>query len=157
MKYHYMKRTLFVGLLSLLFFSCERDAMVESEDVVKITKKELLTNNKWIVQDVKTGGASVLPLITRLQCITDNVLTFEKDGSFVIDEGANVCSPAFAGSGTWSLVENDTKIKWSFTAPQTREVLVPIIELTGTTLRISYHFEDEVPVPGTYEMVLKKY
>ncbi|MBX3240123.1 MAG: lipocalin family protein [Chitinophagaceae bacterium] len=150
-----MKRTLkslvVISLLSL-FASCE-DGMVE-EFQETLSKKDLITHT-WKVADVKTAGVSILPVVTRLQCITDNILTFNPDGSFIIDEGANVCSPAFAGSGTWSLVENDTVIKWNFTAPENREVFVPIVELSGTTLRISYHFED-VPLPGTYEMVLDR-
>ncbi len=145
-----------VSLLSVLVSSCERDAMWEGDNKTpQVTKKELLTNT-WQVKDVKAGGVSVLPVITRLQCITDNILTFQPDGSFVIDEGADVCSPKFAGSGTWSLVKNDTEIKWNFTAPEEREVFVPIVELTTTTLRISYLFEDGVPYPGQYEMVLER-
>ncbi len=151
---HSLKSLAVIGLLSVLAVSCERDGMVEEEYTEGITKKELLTHT-WKVSDVKKGGASILPVVTKLNCITDNILTFKADGSFVIDEGADVCSPAFAGSGTWSLAENDTQIKWNFTSPENREVFVPIEQVTGTILRISYYFDD-VPLPGLYEMVLQK-
>ncbi len=146
-----------VSILSVLVSSCERDAMWEGDNNKQppVSKKEAITGT-WRVADVKTGGMSVLPVITRLQCITDNILNFDADGSFVIDEGTDVCSPKFAGSGTWSLVKNDTEIKWNFTAPENREVFVPIVELSATTLRISYTFGDEVPYPGVYEMVLDR-
>lgn len=146
-----------ISLISVLVSSCEADPMWEGDNnMQQPTRLELLTNNTWQVKDVRAGGVSVLPVITRLQCITDNVLTFNTDGSFVIDEGADVCSPRFAGSGTWSLVKNDTEIKWNFTSPQEREVFVPILELTPFRLRITYTFGEEVPYPGQYEMILER-
>ncbi len=149
---HLTLKSLIVICLSILFVSCQ-DNMVEEE--FRISKQDLLTNT-WRVTDIRSGGTSILPVVDRLQCITDNILIFSPDGSFLITEGANVCNPAFAGSGTWALVDNETKIKWNFTAPQTREVFVPIVELSNTTLKISYIFGNEVPLPGAYEMVLQK-
>lgn len=150
-----MKRSLkslaVILLMSVVVFSCKKDKDDPEEEP---TRKELITN-KWKITDVRTGGTSILLLVPTLSCITDNIVTFKSNETFTMEEGANVCSPAFEGSGTWSLVENDTKVKLLFSEPEDSEVLAPITELTTTTLKISYYFED-VPIPGNYEIVLQK-
>ncbi len=138
-----------IGLLSVLIFSCKKDKDKDPEK----TRKELITN-KWRVTDIKLGGTSILPIAPELNCITDNILTFKSDGSFTMEEGTNVCSPALEGNGTWSLVENDTRIKLDFVDTE-EEALIPILELTATILRVTYNIPD-APIPGDYELVLQR-
>lgn len=146
-----LKNLAVLMLVSFATFSCKKD---KEDPKTEPTKKELLAN-KWRITDVKFGGTSVLALATELRCITDNIMTFKSDSTFTLEEGTNVCSPAFEGSGRWILVENDTKIKLNFSAPEDDEVLIPIEELTSSTLRVKYNLPD-APIPGDYELVLQK-
>lgn len=144
-----LKSLVAIVLVSMLAFSCKKDKDRDKEK----TRQELLTN-KWRVTDVKLGGTSILPFAEELQCVTDNILTLTSEGNFTMEEGANVCSIEFEGNGTWSLVENDTKIKLNF-ADTEEEALIPILELTASVLRVTYNIPD-APIPGEYELVLQR-
>ncbi len=136
--------------LSVLFVSCKKQKEKEPEK----TRRELITNT-WRVTDVKLGGTSVLALAEQLRCVTDNILTLHPDGNFSLDEGDHICSPPLEGSGKWDLENNDTTIKVDFTEGENEQVLIPILELTATVLRITYHIQ-EAPIPGNYELVLQR-
>lgn len=140
---------LFTVAAGLTFSSCQKD---DEEPTPEPTKKDLLTN-KWKVSDVQTSTGTSLLSFPQIQCLTDNIFTLLANNTFTIEEGANVCDTPFEGSGTWSLTENETKLKLEF---QTGDpVTADINDVNTTTLKMSYFFAD-APIPGTYIVILQK-
>lgn len=148
------KYTLLLAFIfSLTFTSCKKDNEKENEP----TKKELLSN-KWKVSDVKNAdGTSVIALpFPQIICLKDNIFTLKSDDSYSIDEGATVCDPSTAGTGTWSLTDNETKIKFT---PTTGEPLIfDFIEVTAANLKIAYTITNSgIPTAdGKYTIILVK-
>mgnify|MGYP002393939532 CR=1 FL=1 len=119
------------------------------------TKKELLAN-KWTVSDVLApNGSSVINLdLDQIKCLKDNIFTIASNDTYTIDEGTVVCDPSSAGSGTWKLTENDSKL--TFTPNGGGDPLVfTLIDVNSTTLKVSYEITDII-LPGTYTIILKK-
>lgn len=140
-------------IFALAFTSCKKDKAKENEP----TKKELLSN-KWKVSDVKNAdGASIIDYpIPQIVCLKDNLFTLKADDSYSIDEGATVCDPSTAGIGTWSLTDNDTKIRFT---PTTGDPLIfDFIEVTAANLKIAYTITNSgIPTAdGKYTIILVK-
>ena len=157
-----MKNSILFGKYILLFaffstsilISCQKD---KDEEPATPTKKELLSN-KWKVVDVKNaGGTSVIDApFPQIVCLKDNIFTLKADDTYTIDEGAVVCEPSTAQSGTWSLTSNDTKIQFT---PATGDPLTfDLIDVNATTLKIAYAITGTgLPaVDGTYTIILVK-
>ncbi|HRO48478.1 DUF5004 domain-containing protein [Agriterribacter sp.] len=140
---------LFISVFALT--SCKKDKTDKEEEP---TKKELLSN-KWKVSDVTNeGGTSVIGLpVPQIICLKDNIFTLKANDTYTIDEGAVVCDPSTAQSGTWKLTDNDTKIE--FTQAAGDPLVVTLVEVNTTTLKISYELTD-IPLPGTYTVTLQK-
>lgn len=146
------KYALFLLLFSaLVFASCKKD---KDEEPAPPTKKELLSN-KWKVADVQdAGGTSYINFpVDQIKCLTDNIFTLREDNTYNIDEGSKVCDPSTAQSGTWKLTDNDTKIE--FTQAAGDPLVVNLVDVNTTTLKISYELTD-IPLPGTYTVILQK-
>lgn len=136
---------------ALIVGSCQKDDVEEPEP--EPTKKELLSN-KWKIIDVQTAdGTSIINLVPQTQCLKDNFVTLVTDNTFTLDEGADVCDTPLEGTGTWSLIDNETKIRFVITGGDT--MTVTIKELTTSNLKLSYYFAD-APIPGDYTLVLQK-
>ncbi|MBN8858915.1 MAG: lipocalin family protein [Sphingobacteriales bacterium] len=149
---HWGKLTiiLFLGIATCLT-SCQKEPKEDPEP----TKKELLVN-KWTVLDVLApNNISVIGLdIAQIKCLKDNIFTIAANGTYTIDEGTVVCDPSSAGSGSWTLTENDSKL--TFTPNGGGDPLVfTLIDVNSTTLKVSYEMTD-IPLPGTYTVVLQK-
>lgn len=143
--------SVFVIVLSLFAVSCKKD---KNEDTPEPTKKELLSNS-WKITDIRTAeGISVIDLnYDQIKCFKDNIFTMKADDSFTIDEGTVVCDDSYASTGTWALIENETKIQYT---PTSGDVLtITIISVDKTTLKVSYPLTD-IPLPGTYTITLQK-
>ncbi|MFT3746770.1 MAG: lipocalin family protein [Agriterribacter sp.] len=143
--------SVFVIALSLFAISCKKD---KNEDTPEPTKKELLSNS-WKITNIQTAeGVSVIDAnFDQIKCFKDNIFTMKTDDSFVIDEGAVVCDDSYASTGTWALIENETKIQYT---PASGDVLtITIISVDKTTLKVSYPFTVG-PLPGTYTITLQK-
>ena len=139
------------GGMTLYLAACQKEQKEDPEP----TKKELLVN-KWTVSDVlEPGGTSVITLpIPQIACLKDNLFTIAANDTYTIEEGTVVCDPSSAGNGTWALIENDTKLK--FTPGSGDDPLVfTLIDVNSTTLKVSYEMTD-IPLPGTYTIVLQK-
>lgn len=140
-----------VLVFSLFASSCKKD---KKEETPQPTKKELLSNSWKIVNIQSADGQSVIGLpVPQIQCFKDNIFTMNSDDSYVIDEADVVCSNSYASTGTWSLVENDAKIK--FTPTSGNELIITLISVDKTTLKASYELTDG-PLPGTYTVTLQK-
>lgn len=149
----FVKLTSIIILAICLFLgSCKKGGT----EAPQLTKKELLAN-KWGVSDLlaPNGGGSVIGLpIDEIKCLKDNFFTLSANDTYTIDEGTVVCNPSSAGSGTWSLIENDTMIKFvpnGGGAP----LLFTLVDVNSTTLKVSYEIKD-IPLPGIYTIVLTK-
>lgn len=139
---------LFIITSAIVISSCKKE-----KDEPQATRKELLTN-KWKVTDLQTStGSSIIDLVPQTQCLKDNTITLVADNTFVLAEGADVCDTPLEGTGTWSLIEGETKLKFEFLDDDTLEAAIN--DINTTTLKISYYFED-APIPDTYIIVLQK-
>lgn len=130
------------------FVSCKKD---KSEDEKEPTKKELLSN-KWKVSDIQdaAGNSYINVPIDQIGCLKDNVFTFQANNTYIIDK---ICDPITASSGTWALIENESKIE--FTQAGSDPLVVTLVDVNTTTLKISYELTD-IPLPGTYTIILQK-
>lgn len=157
-----MKNSLSFGkyALFLLFFSAFAFASckkAKGDEEKEPTKKELLSN-KWKVSDVKNkDGISIIALpIPQIVCLKDNIFTLKTDDNYSIDEGLEVCEPSTAGSGTWKLTDNETKIQFT---PTTGDPLIfDFLEVNTTNLKIAYTISDSgIPeANGKYTIILTK-
>lgn len=142
---------LFVVSSALIVGSCQKDKVEDPEP--EPTKKELLSHT-WKITDVQTSdGTSIINLVPQTQCMKDNIVTIKTDNTFSFEDVPDECDPPFDGAGTWSLVENDAKVKFEVTDDD--PLTVTIKDINTTTLKLSYYFED-APIPGEYIVVLQK-
>lgn len=139
-------------VFALTISACKKD---KKEDTPAPTKKELLSNSWKIVKIESPDGVDITNLnYDQIKCFKDNVFTMKSDSSYVIDEGAVVCANSYASTGTWSLIDNDSKIK--FTPQSGGDALtITLIDVNATTLKVSYPFTDII-LPGTYIVTLEK-
>ena len=140
---------LFLGI-ALYLTACQKEQKENPEP----TKKELLVN-KWKVSDVLApDGSSVITLpFPQIICLKDNIFTIAANDTYTIDEGAVVCDPSSAGSGSWALIETDTKLKFT-PAGGGDPLIFTLIDVNSTTLKVSYQLT--APVPGVYTVILQK-
>jgi hypothetical protein len=124
-----------IVLVLLIFNNCKK-----GDDILSKTK--LLTQKKWFVIASKyslNGGAWVDDYNTMPNCVNDDFVSFNADGSYIKDEGATKCLaslPQIIGTGTWSFTTNDTKISTS----EYTNGAADILQLDANTLKISGQF-----------------
>lgn len=143
---------IFFGGVALFLAACQK----ENKEDPQPTRKELLVN-KWTVSDVlEPGGSSVINFpVPQITCLKDNIFTIAANDTYTIDEGPVVCDPSSAGTGTWTLTANDTKLTFTPDGASDDPLVFTLIDVTGTTLKVSYEMTD-IPLPGTYTIVLQK-
>jgi hypothetical protein len=130
------------GILALtllvLGMACSKD---DKNVPLPVTRAQLLARS-WKQTDLLAalpGGTPTSVFNTVLTaCQRDNIWTFKSDGTYIVSEGASKCNagdPDTATSGTWQLIENDTKIIIDDIKelPQT----LTISELTSSSLKIT--------------------
>lgn len=141
----------FIVTLALFASACKKD---KKEDTPEPTKKELLSN-KWGISDIQFSGISIINQdVSQIKCFKDNIFIINADGSYKIEEGATVCADSYASTGTWQLIENDTKLKFTPQSGSGDPLTITLIDVNETTLKTSY--ELNIVVPGTYTVILKK-
>lgn len=124
-----------VSALMIIVLSCSKD----SEQAP--TRAQLLTRN-WKQTDL-LASQSGLPAVSVFDmffeaCDKDNIWQFKSDGTFIVVEGATKCNstdPDTVTTGTWQLIENDTKIILD-DASEPAQTL-NIVELTSSSLRLT--------------------
>src|SRR5262245_55175528 len=143
------RRTLFFclalsAIATLSFFSCNKDE--HEEDNTPKTKTELLTAANWkytacVVSpayDYYGTGSAVTDIFAILKtCEKDDFETYKISGVWEYNEGPTKCdqsSPQLF-SDPWSFIANETKLLIG-------GVEHTIVELTATTLKLRYNFED---------------
>jgi len=124
--------------LLMLGMSCSKN---DKNTPLPVTRAQLLARS-WKQTDLLAaipGGTPTSVFNSVLAaCQRDNIWTFKSDGTYVVTEGASKCNagdPDTATSGTWQLIENDTKIIIDDIkeVPQT----LTITELTSSSLKIT--------------------
>jgi len=127
---------------SALFFSCNK----EKEGTTTKTNTEFLTTGTWkytacIISpayDYYGDGNSVTDIFAILKpCEKDDYEVYKTDGIWEYNEGPTKCDASFPQvfSDPWRFTANETKL-FKGTVEHT------IIELTATTLKLQYSFED---------------
>jgi hypothetical protein len=92
---------------SVLFFAMLALASCKKDD--KDTVKDLLTSEAWIQSDYRSddnGDGELTADESDIEdCEKDDATTFEDNGDYSYNDGADVCDPGFPneGSGTWTL------------------------------------------------------
>jgi hypothetical protein len=128
---------LILAALSLTAFSigCKKD---DTPEPAAPTKKDLISK-QWIQTDLIATIGTLSESVYDSEfadCEQDNIYFFKPDGTFTITENTSKCNPGdpdLVTSGTWKLVENDTKIEID---PATEDAeILDILELTATTFK----------------------
>ena len=140
MKYH----KLIAFSILILFFpvfvvSCDDDDEEQADPkAAKITLLTAGSSKTWVLNSFKDEGVEVIE-----ECERDNEWIFTFDGAFTVDYNTK-CSPDQVGtvSGSWKLNDDATAIIITDTDTETEFTL---IELTETTLRVSFKIEDTIP------------
>jgi hypothetical protein len=125
-------------------FSCKKDK-AENSNTTK-TKTELLTTGTWkytasIINpayDYYGDGTLATNIFDIMKaCEKDDFETYKTNGMWEYNEGPTKCDPSYSQifSEPWSFAANETKL-FVGTVEHT------ILELTATTLKLRYTFED---------------
>ena len=143
-----MKRTFIIYLIALIavieiFFSCKK----ENDESTGKTKTELLTSGSWkytacIISpayDYYGNGNPVTDIYAIMEpCEKDDFETFKTNGIWEYNNGPTKCDPSnpqIIYSEPWSFTSNEAKV-------MVGTVECTILELTETTLKLRYSFED---------------
>ena len=133
-----------IGLLlvtgSATLLSCKKDTPTK-------TRTELLTTGSWKrtaltsnpAYDWYNNGTSGTDILAYMwPCEKDDFETYKPNGVLEINEGSTKCDPSAdqTWSVTWALKNNDSEIRFE------DSYNVTIDELTETTLRFHYTFEE---------------
>jgi|SRR6188768_549051 hypothetical protein len=127
-----MKKLIIVALV-LLSVACSKD------DDNQPTKKELFART-WKQTDLlaSIGGSAPASVFTTFltACQQDNLWQFKSDGTYTVTEGATKCGTAdVVTTGTWTFIENDTKV--TFVDATNGTQTFTLSELTSTSLKLS--------------------
>ena len=149
------KIILSVAVLAVFFTGCKKkeDDPAPSTPSSK-SKTELLTANTWIQTgatasksvDYDGDGNSSLDVFTQMDaCEKDDFINFNNTNntkSGTINEGANSCDadPNDVNAFTWALNSTESILTL---AASGFSVDMTLVEVTGTTLKLSYETEDD--------------
>ena len=125
-----------------IFISCNKD----NDEPRGKTKTELLTAGNWILTaaiinpayDYYVNVNPVTDIFAILEpCEKDDFETYKTNGTWEYNEGLTKCDPSSPQifSEPWSFTANETKL---FVGP----VECTILDLTETSLKLRYSFED---------------
>ena len=132
-----------VVLISATIKSCKKS----EDDNKPKTKTELLTSGNWMytscivspAYDYYGDGNPVTDIYSIMKsCEKDDFETFKANGIWEYNQGATKCDqsdPQILISEPWSFIANETKVLVGTTQ-------CTILELTSTTLKLQYEFED---------------
>lgn len=131
--------TMALALASVLMFSssCKKDDD-DPSNTDKITGKNFVMTAWTIDPPVDAGTGPFSDLFALLPaCTKDDITIFNADGTMIDDEGATKCDPGDpqTDEGTWSFVDNETKLSITF---DNETQVMDIVELTENTLKLSY-------------------
>jgi hypothetical protein len=123
-----LKKMLILSFL-LIMFSCTHKSDPQPSQATLLVgtwKLTALTGNN---QDAYS---------TLQDCEKDNLTIFGKDGTYTENEGATKCNqtdPQVIQTGTWSLIENASKLKISY--PDGTSDIFMLTAITSTSLKLT--------------------
>jgi hypothetical protein len=143
-------------LVAITAFCCKKNE--DNGDGASKPKKEFLTTGSWkyigaIISpayDYYGDGTPVTNIFDIMKtCEKDDFETYKTNGTWEYNEGPTKCDPSYPQVFTmpWNLAANETKLLVG-TVEHT------ILELTATTLKLRYTFEDAAVIyteEDTYE------
>ena len=124
-----------LSLTVILLMGCKKN----DSSPLPPTATSLLSRN-WKQNDIllTANGMSQSVFSQQQACQTDNIYTFNTDGSVNVNEGATKCNaadPDIAATGTWQLQNSNTKL--SITYNTTGNRIFTLESLSATDLIIS--------------------
>lgn len=141
-------------LASTLFTSCKDKKQVDPEPPKPKTAQEMLTAKSWKMS-ASTSKFSFMGqnftenIMDEMEvCEKDNLEKYNANGTFTNDEGATKCDandPQIYESGTWQLLENNTKLKRINNKNET--ATFDVVSLNETTLKLKIVENMEFPNP----------
>lgn len=152
------KISLSLLLASTLFASCNNNknsAPQPQPEPKPKTAQEMLTAKSWkmtagTAKTVFMGQTSNQDIMAMMEsCEKDNIEKYLANGNFTNDEGATKCDPADPqtfDSGTWQLLENNTKLKRIYGANDTETL--DVISLSETTMKLRMKTTEMVSNPA---------
>jgi len=131
-------------LIAITAFSCKKNE--DTSDSASKTKTELLTTGTWKyigatvnpAYDYYGGGTPVTNIFDIMKaCEKDDFETYQTNGTWEYNEGPSKCDPSYPQvfSLPWGFADNETKLLLGGDEHT-------ILELTATTLKLRYTFED---------------
>lgn len=159
-----MKNLRFISFAMLLLLmggmvtisSCNKD------DDDSPSKTKTISGKKFYVKsmNVNPGVTTPIGIITDLysfmpDCVKDDFMTFNENGTVVDDEGATKCEPTDpqTESGTWEFMTDETQLRMTY--DDVAQVF-DIETLTDTSLKLSYtDTEDFGDGEKVYQIVIE--
>ncbi|MDH7462282.1 hypothetical protein QEG73_13370 [Chitinophagaceae bacterium 26-R-25] len=115
------------------------------------SKTDLLTSGSWrltashVDPAIDANGDGVVEndiFAVALPCVKDNLMTFKREGTYTIDEGATKCDPSapqIMESSNWKFMDNESKI---VIGDPGYEETGQLLELSSTVLQIKIFIDD---------------
>lgn len=143
-----MLSLLFCLLVSVAFWSCSKGNNPDATPGT--TKTDLISASAWSYQDagvdnnrdgVVDAGGSLALLFPSLvpPCRTDNAITFKKDNTGLVDEGATKCNTADASQTAfnWSFADSEVNLTISNNSFALLNGKSKILSLTATNFTLT--------------------
>ena len=148
-----MRKQLFLTtcLITLTFVfitACQKDEAPPAK-----TKTELITQSSWKFDHATAGGIDISGSINA--CFKDNIAAFVSAGTMTLDESANICSPSYAGSYTWTFQTSETILHLSAPIFPGGSGDFTIVSITETNLVLSQVMTVGGGPPTTVEVTFK--
>lgn len=142
-----MKNLRFISFAMLLLLmggmvaisSCKKDDDDSPSKTKLISGKNFYVKSMKIDPGVSTpAGITVTDLFPfTADCVKDNFITYNENGTFVEDEGASKCEPGDPQTinGTWEFLSDETQLMMTY---DTLYQLYNLDHLTNTILKLSF-------------------
>jgi hypothetical protein len=154
-----LKLTLLALSGLLVFAGCKKDKddATPNNPPQNTNTKELLVGKNWKLTKANTTSdtTNILTHPTYsffVGCATDDILTFQEDSTYTLNDGETPCSAAILPeSGTWELSQDQKSL---ITNKGTdKEKTLTIVEVTANKVRVNTEFDymgGVLPVEGTF-------
>jgi hypothetical protein len=139
-------------LVVIMLHACSK----KDEQVAAPTKTQLLAKN-WkltamTIAPAVLGQTNLLPSFPT--CEIDDIVKFNANGTYSLDEGLTKCSPSdpqVYETGTWRLLNNDTQIEQKATGSSVADI-GNVVSITATEFVVS---TQEVSAGITYTITFR--
>jgi hypothetical protein len=137
-----MKKIVVFSVLLIAMNACKKD------DDKPMSKADLLTSGTWamtaaVSDDDGDGTFETNEFADFESCFTDNIWTFNSNGSAAVDEGPTKCDPADSQvvTANWQMTNNETNLTLDGDT-----YLIEQLDATTLILKMSYGFNSSSKV-----------